>query len=549
MKPIISYKPKSKSKQIQKKLKTEMSETFLETTRKEVMQNRNTAQQKMIEIIEHQITSTGKEITELLFSDPLSGDINFAQFPANLKSNLFHLKTLKFVKGEITSIQGLNLFPVLETVEIPNNLLVNLEMGNENEQRSILWKTLNVENNGLSNLPFKRFTKIENLNLSHNQFHKISDLPESLENLHCEHNRLTFLDLSKCIHLKYVNCSYNNHKLTLIPTPQEIDTEIINDQKLTIHEETAEMETGGAREEESDRKIEYKEALVAYFSTKKKYEDKWRENKLKVWEKNIKKIGKKATQRLVQAVVPKCINCDQPGGMLFRYEDQKYNAQCSASNPCNFHIQLFRAGDYNHTLDFLYQIRELMEEDKQDYIKVKHDIKYGYLNEVEGIKKEKELLEDYELSEKIYKNTEKELISLYSEERQEKIHRKQREIYETISENDALLSIEPFITKLNTKNDEEEEDIEEEERKKVLEGRIEMVVENELKVLFPAIQTLRPWIYDNVQVVKEYREKYLIPISEKESRIRLFQEKINLGKMYSTDKNESPAVLRFTSVP
>jgi len=76
-----------------------------------------------------------------------------------------------------------------------------------------------------------------------------------------------------------------------------------------------------------------------------------------------------------------------------------------------------------------------------------------------------------------------------------------------------------------------------------------MVVENELKVLFPAIQTLRPWIYDNVQVVKEYREKYLIPISEKESRKRLFQEKIDLGKMYSADKNESPAVLRFTSVP
>ena len=44
-----------------------MSETFLETTRKEVIQQRNTAQQKIAEIIQHQITSTGKEITELLF--------------------------------------------------------------------------------------------------------------------------------------------------------------------------------------------------------------------------------------------------------------------------------------------------------------------------------------------------------------------------------------------------------------------------------------------------------------------------------------------------
>jgi hypothetical protein len=372
-----------------------------------------------------------------------------------------------------------------------------------------------------------------------------------------------------------VNCSHNNPKLTLIPPPPSSDAnsdpEIINDQSIQISQtseidfgDTNESSPGSDRDEESDnqsRKIEYKDALVSYFSVKKKYEEKWQENKKKVWAKNINKIGKKSTQKLVQAVVPKCINCDQPGGMSFRSEDQKYNAQCAAANPCNFHIELFRAGKYSHLLEFLDDIQELMEDERQDHIKIKHDIEYGYLNEVEGIKREKEWKEEYELYEKVYQSTEKQRKALYSEERHEKIKRKQREIYETIAENDALLTFadnasdavvsvsgKKPILKERLRGEDDEDELEE-ERNHVLEGRIEMVVENELKSLFPAIQTLRPWIYDNMQHVKEYREKYLLPISEKEVRIRLFQEKIDLEKFYVSESVEPPAVLRFSAVP
>jgi hypothetical protein len=52
-----------------------------------------------------------------------------------------------------------------------------------------------------------------------------------------------------------------------------------------------------------------------------------------------------------------------------------------------------------------------------------------------------------------------------------------------------------------------------------------------------------------MQHVKEYREKYLLPISEKEVRVRLFQEKIDLDKIYVSESAEPPAVLRFSSVP
>lgn len=543
-----------------------MSQTFLETTRKEVIQQRNTAQQKIEEIIQYQITSTGKGITELLFSDALSGDIDFTNLPVNVKFNLSRLKTIKFVKGEITSIQGWKQFPTLVTVEIPNNLLTDI--GFPKTDDTVNWKTLDLQGNGLTNLEWQRMPKLINANVSHNQLKKIGRLSETLERLHCEYNELDFLDLSKCPNLVYVNCSHNHPQLTLIPPPpsSSSDPEIINDQSIQISQ-TNEIDFGDSKEtspdsypdEESEnqsRKIEYSDALLAYFRAKKKYEDKWQENKKKVWTGNIKKIGKKSTQKLVQAVVPKCINCDQPGGMSFRSEDNKYHAQCAAANPCNFHIELFRAGKYSHLLDFLDDIQELMEDDKQDHIKIKHDIEYGYLNEVEGIKREKEWKEEYVLSEKVYQSTQKQWKALYSEERHEKIRRKQREIYETIAENDALLTFSDNASDAVLGNKprpirvgEDDEDELEEERNHVLEGRIEMVVENELKSLFPAIQTLRPWIYDNMQHVKEYREKYLLPISEKEVRVRLFQEKIDLEKLYVSESAEPPAVLRFSSVP
>ena len=543
-----------------------MSQTFLETTRKEVVAQRNTAQQKISEIIQYQITSTGKEITELLFSDALSGDIDFGNLPVNIKSNLTRLKTIQFTKGEITSIQGWSQFPTLETVEIPNNLLVDL--GFPKTQSTMNWKTINLQGNGLTNLEWQRMPKLVTANVSHNQLKKIGGLPETLERLHCEYNELDFLDLSKCSELVYANCSHNHPQLTLIPPPpsSSSDPEIINDQSIQISQtndidfgDSKETSPGSDRDEEEQdqaRKIEYSDALLAYFSAKKKYETNWQVNKKKVWTGNIKKIGKKSTQKLVQAVVPKCINCDQPGGMSFRSEDQKYHAQCAAANPCNFHIELFRAGKYSHLLDFLDDIKELMEDDKQDHIKIKHDIEYGYLNEVEGIKREKEWKEEFELSEKVYQSTQKQWKALYSEERHEKIRRKQREIYETIAENDALLTFSDNVSDAAVSGNKphsirvgEDEDDLEEERNHMLEGRIEMVVENELKSLFPAIQTLRPWIYDNMQHVKEYREKYLLPISEKEVRVRLFQEKIDLDKIYVSESAEPPAVLRFSSVP
>ena len=543
-----------------------MSQTFLETTRKEVVAQRNTAQQKISEIIQYQITSTGKEITELLFSDALSGDIDFTNLPVNVKSNLKRLKTIQFTKGEITSIQGWSQFPTLETVEIPNNLLVDI--GFPKTQTTVNWKTINLQGNGLTNLEWQRMPKLVTANVSHNQLKKIGGLPETLERLHCEYNELDFLDLSKCSELVYANCSHNHPQLTLIPPPpsSSSDPEIINDQSIQISQ-TSEIDFGDSKEtspgsyrdeEEQDqaRKIEYSDALLAYFSAKKKYETNWQVNKKKVWTGNIKKIGKKSTQKLVQAVVPKCINCDQPGGMSFRSEDQKYHAQCAAANPCNFHIELFRAGKYSHLLDFMDDIKELMEDDKQDHIKIKHDIEYGYLNEVEGIKREKEWKEEFELSEKVYQSTQKQWKALYSEERHEKIRRKQREIYETIAENDALLTFADNASDAAVSGNKphsirvgEDEDDLEEERNHMLEGRIEMVVENELKSLFPAIQTLRPWIYDNMQHVKEYREKYLLPISEKEVRVRLFQEKIDLDKIYVSESAEPPVVLRFSSVP
>ena len=181
-------------------------------------------------------------------------------------------------------------------------------------------------------------------------------------------------------------------------------------------------------------------------------------------------------------------------------------------------------------------------------IRDRHDIEYGYIDELQGLKKEKELKKEYELSQKIVDDLKTEYENLYSEERKESIIQKRREIYDWIAQNDALLDSTQFLSETSdskSSQTQEEDDENEEDQKRELEDRIETVVENEIEHLFPATHTLRRLVYDNVQVAGEYREEYLKPISEKNPRERLFQETITLGNYDYSLSAEPPVVVKF----
>ena len=516
---------------------------FLEQQRQEIIDNRNTAQAEMLTKIRHQLSSSTKALTELRFPVPLSGDIDFSRLPIDIKASLRNVQAIYFSQGELTSVDGWKVLPLLKTLEIPRNYLTKLI--HEPKTGNLAWTTLDVEGNGLETIEWSKFPQLKHVNVSRNQLKKIDRLPDGLETLHAENNQIEFLNLSNCRKLTYANVSDNSPLLVLVPPPPETEAEIINDQKVSIPlpvevSSTSSNPQEEKNNEEASRNIEYREALQAYFELKKRYEETNQEIRRKTWNKNLPQIGKKATQALIRSLVPKCLNCQQAGGIIFAFRDQKYIAHCGAANPCHLDIQLFRAGNYVSLFDFWKESVEILEQDKQAHIAIQHDIEYGYLDEWTGLKREKRIRQEYEDSQQIVDNFKLEYEKLYSEERKEDIRNKQRQIYEWIAQNEALL-LDPSPNEKPNENQEEEEAHEQE-------GRIERVVETEIQELFPAVKQLRRLLFDNVQVVKEYREEYLKPISEKETRQRLFQETIALGKFDYSASAEPPAVVKFVGL-
>lgn len=512
------------------------SQGFLEQTRQEIIEQRNTAQAQMESLIRHQISSSKQALTELRFPDSLSGDIHFARLPIDMKIALKNVTALSFVKGEITSIQGWTVMTKLQTVEAPDNFLVQL--GFEVKSMSMPWKTLNVKGNGLENIEWNKLDHLKEANVSFNQLKKIERLPKTLEILHCEHNQIEFLNLSQSTKLTYCNSSRNSPHLILVPPPTENNAELINDQEIPVMEAISNSETKTTEEETeeaSTRKIEYQEALEIYFDAKQKYEKNIKDKKLEIWGKPSQG-RKEARRQRIRSLVPQCIHCKQPGGTVFSFKDNHYIAHCAAANPCALDIKLFRGGPYLRFFDAWKDNTTILEEDKQKYIALQHDIEYGYVDELQGLKIEKELKEEYEKSKVIVQQFQTQYDEMYSEERKEAIRTKQTQIYETIAQNEALLS--------DTQS-QREEDEDEEERNQAIEQRIETVVVNEIESLFPTVRALRRMVYDSMEVVKEYREEYLKPISEKEARMRLFQEKIALDQFDLSVSNEPPAVVKF----
>ena len=111
--------------------------------------------------------------------------------------------------------------------------------------------------------------------------------------------------------------------------------------------------------------MDYQEGLKEYFGYKKEYERKVAFEKKKIWEKY--RFGDKGSlslaRQMLSRYVPICLNCQQPGGMVFQFlpEEKKYKALCGASHPCPFRIELYRSGDYMRITDIL-QEEEIFQE-------------------------------------------------------------------------------------------------------------------------------------------------------------------------------------------
>jgi len=531
----------------------------LDKRQQEIRRNENTAQsvfqEKMMDLITRE-GSNGKNMRELQFPVPLSGVLDFSMLSITLKIVISRLKKLSFVPGEITDIKGFNEIKHLEEFNISKQLITELNFRNLNGM--FVWKTLNIEGNGIRELEWDHFLYLKQLNVSYNRFVRLVALPRTLEVIDIRNNRLELLDLSRGKNLRYINASNNTTQLVIIPPPREnTDYELIQtntspffhsvleDEKMEVEKEKGKGKKGNKREA-MIQEVDYQEGLKKYFDYKSKYERKIAEEKRGIWNKY--RHGKKGSISLARQMLtrytPTCLNCEQPGGMIFHFfpEEKKYKALCGASHPCSFRIEIFRSGMYMRIYDALQEEMENSEICKQDFIINKQELFFGYIDELSGIKKSKQILEECEETDKHIRFLKKEYDDLYDTKRRKNIDNMKIKMGEIITQNKILLSSEMGgdVSELLTKrrktnsNDWEENMIEEEEKGRE-EERLRMVVETEICELFPLVQKLRKETYDTMK------------IDDEEGYCRLIQEKIAFIKEEYNLSVEPPAVLAFSN--
>jgi ribosomal protein L12E/L44/L45/RPP1/RPP2 len=540
----------------------------------EIRQTSNTAQavfqEKMTEMIAT-AGSGGKDIREIQFPIALSGSLNFSKLPIAIKLVLSKIKKLSFVPGEITDIQGW--VDIRQLVELNLNRQLITDLGLSGMKGTLSWKVLNLEGNGIREIKWGHFLGLVNVNLSYNRLVRMGVLPRTLEILDVRNNRLELLDLSHGTNLRYINSSNNTSGLVVIPPPREnTDYELIqtstspylapstpvqeedgSEKGEEKDEEKKESEKKESKRESIIRTVDYREGLKEYFRYRAQYEQKTTQEKRDLWKKY--RFGKKGSLSLARQMlsrhVPTCLNCQQPGGMIFQFlpEEKKYKGLCGASHPCNFRIEVFRSGEYMRLVDIIEEEQKYSEECKQDLITKKQEIFFGYVDELSGLKKSKEILEECEETSKHVRFLEREYEKLYDSERRRRIDELTLQIGQWITQNKVLISPETVAGAVSDilagrssrsrslRGTDWEEEVEEEEERGREEERLRMVVETEVCQLFPLVQKLRKETYDTM----------IIETDEEKGGCSLIQEKIAFSQGEYNLAVEPPAVVAFTN--
>lgn len=479
---------------------------MIQERREDIIQNNNTAQQELTDILE----TLNKRTDVLHFREPFHGDINLSI----LRDMGFGaVQKLIFMEGDITSIE--NIPEGITHFECPMNLLVTLDK----LPRSL--ETLIVPNNYLTTVPVESLENLKRLIISNNQIQDFENLPASLVELRCENNRLERLDLQDLVNLQVLHIS--NNGITLIENlPEGIsdfqmentpDIEFRNsatDPAIVI-KQTAEVNA------DVDAKViahrDYIESLHEYFRMKSRYEKNSLEAKRKLYEKKAA-VSKKAAKQAVAAFRPKCIKCKRDVGTLFSLKNSRYSVICGdTQNPCKLDVQLFNGALMNlETLVDIY--RESTDEAKDLIIRQKLDTLFSYVNEEDSVKLFKKELELYTKDNKSFRDlivVNDELF--HSEHKAKLIEQKNAEIFRLKERIQTLLD-----EYVKTKNRE----------------FMKTAMNMQIKELIPEIRNLRMLKYGIMEIHgEEYGKEF-----------RLFKFPVTLDKLDHL-YGEPPRVIKF----
>jgi hypothetical protein len=215
-------------------------------------------------------------------------------------------------------------------------------------------KDLHLSYNLLSKIDLSKATSLENAYLSYNQLTVLHSLPKSLLLLKCDHNHLTQIHLENAIFLRKLYCDGNPQlKLENIPeTVVDGNFPQVLKQNLKKQAEIVSQD--------------YLTGLSTYFRLKSDYE-----------QKLLAGIKKKKKE------LPKCVGCEKNVGMIFSNKDKKYSARCGGAVPCPWNLILNR-GQFVPREDLLYTYYHDVEDMKERIIQHKMATLFRHIGEKEG---------------------------------------------------------------------------------------------------------------------------------------------------------------------
>jgi len=480
---------------------------IIQDKRETVIRENNTAQEKLVNILE----SHENSITELIVDESLHGELDLSIFE---DMGFYKIKHLDLGEGEITGI--VNYPESLQVLKCANNLLTQIE----NLPKDIL--EIDFQYNYLTHADFKALNKLHKINVSHNKIIGIENLPHNLEELYCENNNLKNLNLVENNKLRLLHISHNSNVIIENVPKSLVDLKM---EENPFSEVTYQEMHPSEREQSIDDKKNFMEAVNDFLKLKNMYEYLLYEKRKDVYDSKKTMKGKNNARKLAQQVKPRCINCHRPVGTIFSMKKGEYTAICGDANAqtkCALNIKILGGGYSSHD-NILYLFREEVEELKEKIIARKLDTLFNYVNENKAISIFKKELEDYNFTNSMYKELYEKNIELYNDPiRKELIAKKENEISKLMETMDKLL-----------------EEYEKTNNKEILRNAVEIQV----KEIIPEMENLRRLKYELMEmdnkIINAGFGKSIIDVN-----CKLIQRYANLSR-YDHTFGEEPSVVKF----
>jgi|TARA_Y100000389_G_scaffold204641_1_gene258536 hypothetical protein len=386
---------------------------FVSQEREKILLNDNTAQERLVNILETMnIKNTTLEINE-----SLSGDLDFSILSTN---GFRSIQTIIIPQGSITSIN--NLPDGLNNFVCKDNLLLNIETFPSS------LTTIIINNNYLTYIDVSNIKNLKELDVNNNKIDILENLPPSLVELKCEYNKLQSLNLTNLPNLKILHIS-NNNIIVIENLPDDlIDFRTENTPNIEYRNTNVESISINDNNESISMLNEYYDKLNKYFQLKNNYEIK-RRNKLKQIYKDNK--NKRRRNMLISSYKSPCIKCKRPVNTIFTKDTNKYIAICGDINsPCELNIKIYN-GEYAPSDLILSENYEQIQIIKNIIIEQKLDTLFSYVDEEESKILYNKQMKAYNTESEIYTTILNKITkSLNDNEKNEELSKLKNEVFD-----------------------------------------------------------------------------------------------------------------------